>query len=79
MATPTLDRLPDGDWYVLSICKRTARGREWVALLIDVDPESEDWPQGCRKSRECWFNIPGRHKDRDAAWQAMADACETRH
>jgi hypothetical protein len=33
-----LDRPPPG-WFVLEIMQQRLRGRDWVALVIDVDPE----------------------------------------
>jgi len=75
MTTETIDHLPAG-WFVLDVMKCRPRGREWVALAIDVDPTNEDW---FRKAREAWVRVPGRHRDRDAAWAALEEASATRH
>jgi len=32
-----------------------------------------------RKAREAWVRVPGRHRDRDAAWAALEEASATRH
>jgi hypothetical protein len=43
-----LDRPPAG-WFVLEIMK--VRGRNWVALMIDVDPK-----------QSCWIRIAGKQR-----------------
>jgi len=78
VAVETLEHL-SGEWFVLDVMRREARTRQWTALLIDMDPEDEDWRRGHRKASEAWFHIPGRHKSRDDAWEALAALVATRH
>jgi len=72
MTTETLNHLPAG-WIVLDVMRRAPRSREWTALVVD------DYPQAGRKGREGWLHIPGKHSNRDAAWDALEDMTATRH
>jgi hypothetical protein len=38
MSTEYLDHPPPG-WFVLDVMKKESRKRDWVALMIDVDPD----------------------------------------
>ena len=78
MGIETFDRLPDG-WFVLDVMCREVRSREWTALVIDMIPRTRTGRRGYRKARQAWFHIPGQHRDRDAAWDALEAACATRH
>jgi hypothetical protein len=69
-----LDRPPAG-WLVLEIMK--VRGRNWVALMIDVDPE--DYRAKYCSLQSCWIRIGGKHKSRGAAWDALEGMMATRH
>lgn len=73
-----VDRPPPG-WHVLAVMHAAARVRvHWTALLIDADPD--DFIAGrVLNCREAWFRIPGKHKNREAAWDALADLMTTRH
>jgi hypothetical protein len=89
-----LDRLPLG-WFALDVMREKARKRDWVALLVDVDPDNlkacacdfptlfyvhpKDYRPGDRMVHQGWFRIPGKHKNRDAAWDALQDMMATRH
>ena len=89
-----LDRPPPG-WFVLDVMRAGARKRNWVALMIDVHPDDlktyksktaflyihpdEYRPLANRTAREAWVRIPGEHKTRDEAWDALEDAGATRH
>ena len=89
-----LDRPPTG-WFVLDVIRREARKRDWVALMIDVDPDDlkncvcefpalfyvnpKDYRPGPRRTCQCWVRIPGKHRNRDAAWDAFQDLVATRH
>jgi hypothetical protein len=66
---------PPADWFVLDVMKRHWRKWDWVALMIDVDPDNRAY----RPARECWLRIPGKHRSRDAAWNALEDMMATRH
>jgi hypothetical protein len=70
------DRPPAG-WFVLEIMQQRVRGREWIALLIDVDPE--DYRAKYRSPHSCWVRIAGKHKSRNAAWDALEGMMATRH
>ena len=69
-----LDRPPPG-WFALDVMRKS-RTWDWVALMLDVDPEEH-----ClgRPGRGCWVRFPGKHKSRDAACDALQDMMATRH
>jgi hypothetical protein len=91
-----LDEPPAG-WFVLEVmrCDGNPRGRDWTALMIDVDPDElktcacdfpalfyvnpKDYRPGERKACQRWLRIPGKHRNRDAAWEALEDMIATRH
>lgn len=68
-----LDKPPAG-WFVLDVMRQTRRSWNWVALMVDVDPDEAQarYQQG-RKARSCWVRIPGKHRDRDAAWERLQE------
>ena len=79
MTTPFLDRPPAG-WFVLDVMKAEARKSDWCALMIDVPPDDfRERRPGALRARECWVRIPGKHKNRDAAWDTLEDMMATRH
>ena len=61
---------------------------DWVALMIDVNPDDlktctcdfpalfyvhpKDYRPGQRRARQRWFHIPGKHKNKDAAWDGSS-------
>lgn len=67
---------PPAGWFLLEVMRREARVQDWVALMIDVDPDQH---LAGRKARECWVRIPGKHGSRDAAYDAFDDLMTTRH
>ena len=70
-----LDRPPPG-WFVLDVIREKSRTWVWVALMLDIDPEEHRLGRpGCG----CWVRIPGKHKSRDAACDALQDMMATRH
>ena len=75
-----LERPPPG-WFVLEIMRTTVRSRDWVALMVDFDPDDplEDYRAGRRRTRSCWVRIAGKHRSRDAAWEALESMTATRH
>jgi hypothetical protein len=89
-----LDRLPPG-WFALDVMRSEARKRDWVALLADVHPDDlknctcdfpalffvhpKDYRSGDRKVNQGWFRIPGKHRNRDVAWDALENMIATRH
>lgn len=93
--TEFLDRPPELGWFVLDVMRKQERRWDWVALMIDVDPDDlkncacefpalfyvhpKDYRPGTRTARQCWVNIPGKHRNRDAAWNTLEDMVATRH
>jgi hypothetical protein len=86
-----LDVPPPG-WFVLDVC-RAQSGRHWAALMVDVHPDElkhcrckmaalyihpDEYRPGNRVAREAWVKIPGKHRDKDAAWRALETAMATR-
>jgi hypothetical protein len=69
------DRPPSG-WFVVHVMRRKRRGRDWVALLIDTDPD--DFPRST-PSAECLVRIPGKHRNLEGACDALDDLMATRH
>jgi hypothetical protein len=93
MIVQTLDRPPVG-WHPLDVVKISPRKRDWCALMVSVpldelkhcrcgvaalyvDPR--EYRPGNRIAREVWARVPGKHRDKDAAWRALQDAIATRH
>lgn len=73
-----VDRPPSG-WFVLDVMRKEWRKWDWVALMVDVDPDSDDFKNYTRTRRQCWVRIPGKHRNRDAAWGAFENMMATRH
>ena len=91
-----LDQPPAG-WFALDVMRRddNPRGREWSALMVDVDPDDlkkcavdfpalfyvhpKEYRPGVRKAHQCWVRIVGKHRSRTAAWNALQDMIATRH
>ena len=71
--TEYLDKPPAG-WFPLDVMRKEARKRDWVALMIDVHPDEH-----YLTAREAWVRVPGKHRNRDAAWGALEDMIVTRH
>jgi hypothetical protein len=76
--TEILDRPPPG-WFVLDVMPTKDGSREYAALMMDVDPDDEDWKQWRRPSRDCFVRIPGVHDCRDDAWDALEAMMATLH
>jgi hypothetical protein len=89
-----LDRPPAG-WFVLDVMRKDERKLDWVALVVDVVPDqlkhclcetaflyvhpNEYRPDGNRTAHEAWVRVPGKHRNRDAAWDALENMIATRH
>jgi hypothetical protein len=89
-----LDRVPS-DWFALDVMPEKSRSRNWVALLVDVDPDElkncicngpamlyvhpNDYRPRDRIARQAWFRVPGKHKNKDLAWDALQEVMVTRH
>jgi hypothetical protein len=67
------DRPPAG-WFALDVMRTEWRKWDWVALMIDIHPDDLD-----RAARHGWVRIPGKHRNKDAAWDALEDMIATRH
>ena len=65
-------------WYALDVMRKQSRKWDWVALMIDVHPD-EFKSYRTRAAREKWVPIPGKHRNYEAAWDAMEQMLETRH
>jgi hypothetical protein len=86
---------PPPGWFVLDVMRRESRKWDWSALMVDVDPDDlkncacdfpalfyvhpKEYRPGDRAARQRWFNIPGKHRNKDAAWEALEDMMTTRH
>ena len=78
MTLEYLDR-PAPGWFVLDVLREESRKWDWVALMIDVDPEDLqnctcDFPAlflsipttialGDRVAHQNWVRIPGKHRN----------------
>ena len=70
-----VDRPPDG-WFVLDVMKlKKLRKWDWLALMIDIDSDDKH----CRRVREVYVRIPGKHRTYEDAWEAMEEMISTRH
>jgi hypothetical protein len=90
----TLDRPPAG-CHAIDVWRKQSRKWDWCALMVDVHPDElkhcmckiaflyvhpdEYTPDGSRTAREAWLRIPGKHRNQEAAWDALQDLLETRH
>lgn len=66
-----VDRPPSG-WFALSVMRKAPRKWDWVALMIDVDP-NEYRPAEGRRARQCYVRVRGKHRNEEAAWDAICD------
>jgi hypothetical protein len=87
--------LPPAGWFVLDVMRKEARKWNWVALLISVHPgdlktsacdfpgllylHPKDYQLGEFKAQQRWLRIPGKHRNKDGAWDALEDMMATRH
>jgi hypothetical protein len=72
-----IDRPPAG-WFTLDVMRTAWRKWDWVALMIDVPPDDYIARRVVIAS-SVWVRIPGKHRDRDAAWDALGNMITTRH
>ena len=86
MTVEYLDR-PAAGWFVLDVMREKSRKWDWVALMIDVDPDDlkhcqcafpilfyvhpDDYRPGSRVAHQRLLRVPGKHRNRDAAWDAL--------
>jgi hypothetical protein len=77
-ATTWLDHPPAG-WFPLDVMKSgSGRKWDWCALMINVDPD-DFRTRRAPTAQEAWVRIPGKHRDKEAAWEALQDLLQTRH
>jgi hypothetical protein len=92
--TPIRLEQPPADWFVLDVMRSGARGGDWTALMVDVDPDDlkncacefpalfyvdpKDYRPGKCTAHQCWVRIAGKHRSRTAAWNALQDMMATR-
>jgi len=90
-----LDRPPPGWFVLDVMRADSKGKWGWCALMIDVDPDelkhclcktaflyvhpNEYRPDGSCTAREAWVLIPGKHRNRDAAWDELENLIATRH
>jgi len=90
-----LDRPAPGNWFVLDVMKKTSRKWDWVALMVDVDPEDLQYcvcefpalfyvdpdahRPGHREAHQHYLHIPGKHRNVEAAQRALEAMMATRH
>ncbi len=86
---------PAPGWFALDVMRESERKRDWVALMVDVDPDElktcacefpalfyvhpKEYRPGPRKAQQRWLRIPGKHRNKDAAWDALQNMLATRH
>jgi hypothetical protein len=75
MKPAILDRPPAG-WFVLDVAREKWPRWDWCALMVNFDPDEPCWPTA---REQTWVRIPGKHRDRDAACDALDDMLATRH
>jgi hypothetical protein len=77
-AVKFLERPPAG-WFVLAVMPWEEGGRDWVALVTDVNPDTDYFYVRRRCNDNTFVRIPGKHRSRTAAWNAFEDQIATRH
>jgi hypothetical protein len=60
---------PPAAWFVLDVMRKEWRSWDYVALMIDVHPD--DFKDYRRMAQHRWVRIPGKHRNKDAAWEAL--------
>jgi hypothetical protein len=91
----TLDRPPAGWFVLDAMKVGNLRKWDWCALMINVHPDelkhcrckvaflyvhpNEYRPDESRTAREAYVRIPGKHRHRGAAWDALEDMMAPRH
>jgi hypothetical protein len=88
MTDTFLASAPQGrPWFILDVMRKGdearpfRRGRprnDWVALLIDVDPELFRAGRESHPVQDCVLDL-GRHKTRDDAWGHAEQLLMARH
>ena len=68
---------PVPGWFAFEVMRTDSRSWEWVALMVDVDPDKAR--PAMSYARQRWLKIPGKHQNRDAAWEAFEGMIAIRH
>jgi hypothetical protein len=92
---PTVEQPPAGWHALDVMKTGRSRKWDWVALMVDVPVDelkhcvcraaflyghpNDYQPDGSRTAREVYVRIPGKHRNADAAWDALEDLIATRH
>ena len=90
-----LDRPPADWFVLDVMPSEERSRRDWTALMADVHlgdlknctcdfpalffVHPKDYRPGVRKVNQGWVRIPGKHRTRDAAWEALEQMMATRH
>jgi hypothetical protein len=90
-----LDRPPPGWFAIDVMRRDDTGKWDWVALMVDVHPDElkhclcksaflyvhpNDYkPDGSRTAQEVWVRVPGKHRNKEAAWDALEAMFATRH
>jgi hypothetical protein len=88
-----LDRPPPGWFPLDVMKASEGRKWDWVGLMIDVHPDElkhcrcrmawlyvhpDDYkPDGNRTAQEAYVRVPGKHRNKEAAWNALHDIIST--
>ena len=72
-----LDRPPAG-WFVLDVMQEPRKRVYWIALMIDIDPDGDDFKNHA-PTRSVYVRVPGKHRNWHAAYEAIEDMLATRH
>jgi hypothetical protein len=70
-----LDRPPAG-WFAFDVIRKDLHKWDWVGFVISVHPDEF---KHCRTAPHAWVRIPGKHRNRDAAREALENMIATRH
>jgi hypothetical protein len=89
-----IDR-PAPRWFPLTVMRAKGRERDWVALMVDVDPadlkkcrcdfqalfyvDPKSYRPGDRVAQQRWLRIEGKHKSLAAASDALERMMATRN
>jgi hypothetical protein len=87
--------VPASGWFVLDVMREKDRKADWVALMVDVDPNNlkncacdfpalfyvhpDEYRPGERAALQRWYRIPGKHRNRAAAYDALETMIAARH
>ncbi len=90
-----LDRPPVGWFPLDVLIVDEAHDRDWVAVMVDVHPDElkycsglkftflyihpDEYAPTARVAREAYVRVPGKHQDRESAWDALEEMLATRH